>query len=189
MTEYHLTHDGPALDEPTWTACAQLLHDRMTESALPTREATALLFAEREPAPMARVDVLGRGREALAEADASFGLALSADEIDYLVESFTALRRNPTDVELTMFAQANSEHCRAQDLQRRLRHRRAGAGAQPLRDDPAHRGRRGAGHGHRLQGQRVGDGGRPGQPVRARGRRVGPRGSGMPCARTPCTSS
>jgi len=112
VTEYHLTHDGPALDEPTWTACAQLLHDRMTESALPTREATALLFAEREPAPMARVDVLGRGREALAEADASFGLALSADEIDYLVESFTALRRNPTDVELTMFAQANSEHCR-----------------------------------------------------------------------------
>ena len=112
VTEFHLsTEDGP-LDEPTWTACAQLLHDRMTESALPTREATALLFGEREAAPLERVDVLGRGRQALEEADTAFGLALSADEIDYLVESFTTLRRNPTDVELTMFAQANSEHCR-----------------------------------------------------------------------------
>ncbi|KUG51861.1 phosphoribosylformylglycinamidine synthase [Serinicoccus chungangensis] len=112
VTEFHLVLDGGPLDEPTWTACAEVLHDRMTESALPTREATALLFAEREAAPMERVDVLGRGRAALEEADAAFGLALSPDEIDYLVESFTALRRNPTDVELTMFAQANSEHCR-----------------------------------------------------------------------------
>ncbi|WP_299520670.1 phosphoribosylformylglycinamidine synthase [uncultured Serinicoccus sp.] len=112
VTEVHLVVDGAPLDEPTWTACAEVLHDRMTESALPTREATALLFAEREAAPMERVDVLGRGREALEEADTAFGLALSPDEIDYLVESFTALRRNPTDVELTMFAQANSEHCR-----------------------------------------------------------------------------
>ncbi|GAA4878217.1 phosphoribosylformylglycinamidine synthase [Serinicoccus chungangensis] len=112
VTEFHLGLDGEPLDEDTWTACAEVLHDRMTESALPAREATALLFAEREAAPMERVDVLGRGREALEEADTAFGLALSPDEIDYLVESFTTLRRNPTDVELTMFAQANSEHCR-----------------------------------------------------------------------------
>ena len=61
---------------------------------------------------MEHVDVLGRGRAALEEANTRFGLALSDDEIDYLVEAFTGLGRNPTDVELMMFAQANSEHCR-----------------------------------------------------------------------------
>ena len=61
---------------------------------------------------MAHVDVLGRGRAALVAANTEFGLALSDDEIDYLVDAFSALRRNPSDVELMMFAQANSEHCR-----------------------------------------------------------------------------
>ena len=61
---------------------------------------------------MEHVDVLGGGRGALEEANRRFGLALSDDEIDYLVEAFTGLGRNPTDVELMMFAQANSEHCR-----------------------------------------------------------------------------
>ena len=61
---------------------------------------------------MAHVDVIGRGRTAIEEANVAFGLALSDDEIDYLVTSFTGLERNPTDVELMMFAQANSEHCR-----------------------------------------------------------------------------
>ncbi|ANS78923.1 Phosphoribosylformylglycinamidine synthase, synthetase subunit [Serinicoccus hydrothermalis] len=114
VTDYHLEVAGDPLDEQAWGACADLVHDRMTESALPgdVAGATALLFADRVAAPMERVDVLGRGREALEEADARFGLALSPDEIDYLVESFTGLARNPTDVELTMFAQANSEHCR-----------------------------------------------------------------------------
>ena len=102
---------GP-LGEDAWRACAELLHDRMTESAWSDPAAAASLFAERDPAPMAHVDVLGRGRAALGEADTTYGLALSDDEIDYLVESFTHLRRNPTDVELMMFAQANSEHCR-----------------------------------------------------------------------------
>ncbi|WP_151525815.1 phosphoribosylformylglycinamidine synthase [Serinicoccus kebangsaanensis] len=114
VTEYVLQlADGP-LDQAAWTACAALLHDRMTESALLSDVAGAavLLFADRVAEPMELVDVLGRGREALEEADARFGLALSPDEIDYLVESFTGLTRNPTDVELTMFAQANSEHCR-----------------------------------------------------------------------------
>lgn len=112
VTEYHLVVDGIPLTTQEWADCAAVLHDRMTESALPTREAGSMLFAERQAAPMEHVDVLGRGRVALDEADASYGLALSPDEIDYLVESFTALGRNPTDVELTMFAQANSEHCR-----------------------------------------------------------------------------
>ncbi len=93
-------------------ACAALLHDRMTESVWSAREAARELFDERPGAPLETVDVLGRGRAALVEADGRFGLALSADEIDYLVEAFTTLGRNPSDVELTMFAQANSEHCR-----------------------------------------------------------------------------
>lgn len=111
VTEYRITSSSPLTDEQ-WAACADALHDRMTESALPTREAAAALFDTREPEPMVHVDVLARGRIAIEEADRGFGLALSDDEVDYLVEAFTGLRRDPTDVELMMFAQANSEHCR-----------------------------------------------------------------------------
>ena len=92
--------------------CAALLHDRMTESALRLREDALHLFDVQSAEPMQHVDVLGRGRAALVQANTEFGLALSADEIDYLVAAFTDLHRNPTDVELMMFAQANSEHCR-----------------------------------------------------------------------------
>ncbi|MFN8080762.1 MAG: phosphoribosylformylglycinamidine synthase [Kineosporiaceae bacterium] len=113
VTEYHLHHpDDAPLTEAQWTACAAVLHDRMTETPLAAREDAAALFAERDAEPMAHVDVLGAGRAALEKANVDFGLALSEDEIDYLVEAFTQLRRNPTDVELMMFAQANSEHCR-----------------------------------------------------------------------------
>ena len=111
VTEYLLATDEP-LTEAQWAAAADLLHDRMTEAALPTRADAAALFDEREAEPMERVDVLGRGREAIVEADTAYGLALSEDEVDYLVEAFTGLARNPSDVELMMFAQANSEHCR-----------------------------------------------------------------------------
>jgi phosphoribosylformylglycinamidine synthase len=93
-------------------AAAALLHDRMTECVLDSIAASDALFHHVEPPPLQYVDVVGRGRAALEEADRSLGLALSADEIDYLVGLFVRLRRNPTDVELTMFAQANSEHCR-----------------------------------------------------------------------------
>jgi phosphoribosylformylglycinamidine synthase len=93
-------------------AAAALLHDRMTESVLLARDDASHLFDERPAAALQHVDVLGTGREALVGANVEFGLALSADEIDYLVDAFTALRRNPSDVELMMFAQANSEHCR-----------------------------------------------------------------------------
>ena len=93
-------------------AVAALLHDRMTESVLPDRSGGQALFAELAPALMEHVDVLGGGRAALEEANTRFGLALADDEIDYLVNAFTGLQRNPTDVELMMFAQANSEHCR-----------------------------------------------------------------------------
>ncbi len=88
------------------------LHDRMTESVLEDPREATRLFAHDAPRPLRTVDVLGAGRAALVRANEEMGLALSPDEIDYLVESFGALRRNPSDVELMMFAQANSEHCR-----------------------------------------------------------------------------
>lgn len=95
------------------TAVAALLHDRMTESVAFEREAAAHLFDPQPAPPLAHVDVLGEGRAALVRANGEWGLALSDDEIDYLVDAFgTQLKRNPSDVELMMFAQANSEHCR-----------------------------------------------------------------------------
>ncbi len=93
-------------------AVDELVHDRMTEAVFDSLEQPGELFRHAEPAPLSQVDVLGGGREALTAADRSLGLALADDEIDYLVDSFTTLGRNPTDVELMMFAQANSEHCR-----------------------------------------------------------------------------
>ena len=91
---------------------AAVLHDRMTESVLDTLDGTAQLFRHVAPRPLVAIDLSAHGRAALAEANLTMGLALSADEIDYLFENFRALGRNPTDAELTMFAQANSEHCR-----------------------------------------------------------------------------
>ena len=91
---------------------AAVLHDQMTEAVLTRSEDAARLFEASEPAPSRSIDLLERGRDALLEADRNLGLALAPDEIDYLVESFTALGRDPRDVELMMFAQANSEHCR-----------------------------------------------------------------------------
>ncbi|MFD0667428.1 phosphoribosylformylglycinamidine synthase [Ramlibacter sp. MAHUQ-53] len=102
----------PALEPAQREAIAGLLHDRMTETALFERAGAHRLFTELEPQPMEHVDVLGGGRAALEKANVEFGLALADDEIDYLVKAFTGLGRNPTDVELMMFAQANSEHCR-----------------------------------------------------------------------------
>jgi phosphoribosylformylglycinamidine synthase len=93
-------------------ALAERLHDRMTESVAFEREAAAQLFSVQPAAPLAHVDALGQGRAALVAANTEFGLALSSDEIDYLVQAFGKLDRNPSDVELMMFAQANSEHCR-----------------------------------------------------------------------------
>ena len=88
------------------------LFDPMTQSAYLAEEELAGLFAHTSPRPLADVDVLGAGRVALEHANGELGLALDSNEIDYLVASFRDLGRNPTDVELMMFAQANSEHCR-----------------------------------------------------------------------------
>ncbi len=111
VVEYSLG-SATRLTEQEWADCAALLHDRMTETVFSDTNDPRHLFDARQAEPMAHVDVLGGGRAALDEANAAFGLALSDDEVDYLVEAFTGLGRNPTDVELTMFAQANSEHCR-----------------------------------------------------------------------------
>ena len=121
LTEYRLTMKSGLLRTAKLSPeqlgqVATVLHDRMTESAMPSRDEAAALFTALEPAPMAHVDVLGGGPEmgktALADTNKAWGLALAEDEIDYLVTAFTGLKRNPTDVELMMFAQANSEHCR-----------------------------------------------------------------------------
>src|SRR5215469_14179561 len=90
---------------------APVLFDRMTEEALLDPAQVVRLFEHGQPRPAQRVS-LRRGRVALEEADRRLGLALSAEEMDYLLESFARLRRDPSDVELMMFAQANSEHCR-----------------------------------------------------------------------------
>lgn len=91
---------------------AALLHDRMVEAVLTDFDQAEALFETTEPGKLEQVDLLAGGREALAEANNSLGLALADDEIDYLVENYRQMERNPTDVELMMFAQANSEHCR-----------------------------------------------------------------------------
>jgi len=117
LTEYRLTLKNGLLSKSTLSPqqlekVAALLHDRMTESAVLDRAQALDLFNALHPAPMDHVDVLGGGKAALEAANKDWGLALAADEIDYLVNAFTTLGRNPTDVELMMFAQANSEHCR-----------------------------------------------------------------------------
>ncbi|HRL92655.1 MAG TPA: phosphoribosylformylglycinamidine synthase [Pseudomonas sp.] len=89
-----------------------VLHDRMTQLVLAKLEQASALFSHAEPKPLTAVDVLGGGRAALEQANTQLGLALAEDEIDYLVKSFNDLGRNPHDIELMMFAQANSEHCR-----------------------------------------------------------------------------
>ncbi|WP_273861999.1 phosphoribosylformylglycinamidine synthase [Pseudomonas sp. LA5] len=100
------------LDAAAHAQLAAALHDRMTQRVLPTLDAAADIFSHATPRPLTAVDVLGGGHAALEQANLELGLALADDEIDYLVKSFTALGRNPHDIELMMFAQANSEHCR-----------------------------------------------------------------------------
>jgi phosphoribosylformylglycinamidine synthase len=116
-TEYRIQMASSLLGKPTLNAeqlaqVAALLHDRMTESVLFDLADMQALFTELPPQPMEHVDVLAGGHAALVAANTQWGLALADDEIDYLVTAFQGLQRNPTDVELMMFAQANSEHCR-----------------------------------------------------------------------------
>ncbi|MEI8029150.1 MAG: phosphoribosylformylglycinamidine synthase [Comamonadaceae bacterium] len=117
VIEYRVSLKAGLLGKPTVSdvqlaKIGTVLHDRMTESVMFDRAGACGLFTELQAEPMAHVDVLTGRKAALQAANIQFGLALAADEIDYLVQAFTQLQRNPTDVELMMFAQANSEHCR-----------------------------------------------------------------------------
>ncbi|KAF0813153.1 Phosphoribosylformylglycinamidine synthase [Andreprevotia sp. IGB-42] len=108
----YASKNGAPLSTAEKNILRALVHDRMTEQVFDTLDAGKELFRHFEPVPFTTVDVLAGGQPALEKANVEFGLALSDDEIEYLVTNFTKLGRNPTDVELTMFAQANSEHCR-----------------------------------------------------------------------------
>jgi phosphoribosylformylglycinamidine synthase len=101
-----------ALSDAERGQLSKLLHDRMTEIVLSDMQDAVVLFSEAEPAPLRHVDISGDAVAALQKANVEWGLALSPDEIEYLAENYAELGRNPTDVELMMFAQANSEHCR-----------------------------------------------------------------------------
>lgn len=112
-TAYSLALSEPgALDPSVQRALDGVLHDRMTQIVLDAAAQAERLFAHERPRRLGRVPLLAGGRSALANANVALGLALTEDEIDYLVAAFTGLGRDPTDVELMMFAQANSEHCR-----------------------------------------------------------------------------
>ena len=100
------------LTEQQLVEVGELLHDRMTERVLREGQQADDMFVHAAPGMLASVDILAEGKQALVSANKTMGLALSIDEIDYLVDNFTALGRNPNDIELMMFAQANSEHCR-----------------------------------------------------------------------------
>jgi phosphoribosylformylglycinamidine synthase len=103
---------APQLSEAQWSQLAALLHDRMMETVFSDLAEAEILFAQQPPQPLQSVDILTQGRSALEEANQKLGLALADDEIDYLLAAFSKLGRNPNDIELYMFAQANSEHCR-----------------------------------------------------------------------------
>lgn len=109
-----LTSDeaGDSDNAELYTLIQSVLCDRMVETVFTDQSDLGQLFEQTEPLPLETVDILNSGRDALVVANSNLGLALADDEIDYLLESFLGLERNPTDVELMMFAQANSEHCR-----------------------------------------------------------------------------
>jgi len=109
---YYLDLGGATLSDSQASQLAAKLHDRMTQEVYAKLEDLGVLFHHEKPRSLSSVPVLTRGRQALVEANMSLGLALAEDEIDYLVKSFIALGRDPNDIELMMFAQANSEHCR-----------------------------------------------------------------------------
>ncbi len=106
------TRGGSALTDSERTALLPLLHDRMTEAVFGSLDDARLLFSHFAPKPLTTIPLLAQGRAAIECANAELGLALASDEIDYLDANFRRVGRDPTDVELMMFAQANSEHCR-----------------------------------------------------------------------------
>ena len=110
-TVFHV-ESSDALSDLARDAVMRAIHDPMTETVRSSLEAASELFVAQSPQPLSVIAVTAEGRAALTRANAEMGLALSADEIDYLFDYFHRIARDPTDVELMMFAQANSEHCR-----------------------------------------------------------------------------
>jgi phosphoribosylformylglycinamidine synthase len=106
------TKNGEKLTQEERQQLLPLIHDRMTEMVFASLDDAAKLYHADAPKPLSTVDILQGGKQALVQANSELGLALSPDEVDYLLENFLRMGRNPTDVELMMFAQANSEHCR-----------------------------------------------------------------------------
>ncbi|MDP3088681.1 MAG: phosphoribosylformylglycinamidine synthase [Methylotenera sp.] len=106
------TKNGEKLTQEERKQLLPLIHDRMTEMVFASLDEAAKLYHTDAPKPLSTVDILQGGKQALVKANSDMGLALSPDEVDYLFDNFTKIQRNPTDVELMMFAQANSEHCR-----------------------------------------------------------------------------
>jgi len=96
-------------DDP---ALMKLLYDPMTESAVTRVAELDAIFKTHQPQPLETINILEGGQDALTDADRRLGLALSKTEVDYLLSAYQKLERNPTDIELMMFAQVNSEHCR-----------------------------------------------------------------------------
>jgi phosphoribosylformylglycinamidine synthase len=109
---YLQTGNGNDLSSDQVELIKPFIHDRMTETVLTNFDQAESLFSETQPAPLQTIDIITQGKDALDDANQTMGLALSEAEIDYLLNNFRKLGRNPTDVELMMFAQANSEHCR-----------------------------------------------------------------------------
>ena len=109
---YVTTHNGLALNAQEKATFQTLIHDRMTETVVNELNDAQKLYHSAQPTALSHIDILKGSKAALVNANSTLGLALSSDEIDYLFDSFIAINRNPTDVELMMFAQANSEHCR-----------------------------------------------------------------------------
>ncbi len=109
---YVQTNNGAPLEDAEKSALTGQIHDRMTEQVFNDLNDAQKLYHSAQPAPLCTIDILQGGKAALITANNAMGLALSPDEIDYLLENFSKIGRNPTDVELMMFAQANSEHCR-----------------------------------------------------------------------------
>jgi phosphoribosylformylglycinamidine synthase len=106
---YYVKSDQPVSNIK---ALASALHDRMTETVLDNLDQAAQLFSHNKPKPLRKIDITKNGKEALTKANKAWGMALSESDIDYLSEAYKELGRNPTDAELMMFAQINSEHCR-----------------------------------------------------------------------------
>ena len=103
---------APRPGSPAWQAMVGILHDPMTQSILTDLSEFERLFDVGAVLPLQRIALDGDAQAALETANQRLGLALAADEIDYLAENYAALGRDPSDAELMMFAQANSEHCR-----------------------------------------------------------------------------